>query len=346
MKLAMTHPYSGDFRAFAAMLPDLERAGLDAVLLPEAYSFDVISQIGYLAAITERMEIGTGIVNVYSRTPALLGMTAAGCDHVTGGRFILGLGASGPQVVEGFHAVPFVAPLARTQDVIEVVRKTVRREVVAHDGPAVTIPLPQGQGTGLGRPLKLVNRPDRPAVPVWWAALKTGAVRAAARLADGWIPFLFFPERAKLVWGEALAEGTALRAPELGSLDVFAGGRVAIGADVDVDAVRDAVRPQVALYVGGMGARGKNFYNDIATGYGFGAAAKVVQDLYLDGKKKEAEAALPTDLLDGLIMAGPAAAVADRVAAYRDAGVTYLEIIPHGGDPVRIVERMRAIVDA
>ncbi|ONH27996.1 LLM class F420-dependent oxidoreductase [Pseudofrankia asymbiotica] len=346
MKLAMTLPYSGDFRAAARLVPDLERAGLDAVLLPEAYSFDVISQIGYLAAVTERMELGTGIVNVYSRTPALLGMTAAGADHVTGGRFILGVGASGPQVVEGFHALPYTKPLARTRDVIEVVRKVVRREVLVHDGAAVTIPLPASAGTGLGKPLKLINRPDRPAVPVWWAALKSGAVTAAAELADGWIPFLFFPERADLVWGDALAAGRARRAPELGPLDVLAGGRTAVGDDVDIEAVRDAIRPHVALYVGGMGARGKNFYNDIVAQYGFGDAAKIVQDLYLDGKKKEAEAALPADLLDGLVLAGPPAAVAERVAAFRAAGVTYLEIVPHGPDPVRLVERMRAIVDA
>jgi len=346
MKLAMMPSYSGDFRAFAKTVPDLERAGLDAILLPEAYSFDVISQIGYLAAITERIELGTAIVNVYSRTPALLGMTAAGCDNISGGRFILGLGASGPQVIEGFHGLPYTKPLARTRDIIEIVRKTIRREPLIHDGETVTLPLPPDQGTGLGKPLKLINRPVRPAVPIWWAALKAGAVKAAARAADGWIPFLFFLERAKLVWGEALSAGLAERDPELGTLDIIAGGRVAIGDDVDADAVRDAVRPQVALYVGGMGARGKNFYNDIATTYGFGAEAKVVQDLYLDGKKKEAEAALPAALLDGLVLAGSPAAIADRVAAYRDAGVTYLEITPHGGDPVRTVERLRAIVDA
>ena len=346
MKLAMMLPYSGDFREAAKLVPDLERAGLDALLLPEAYSFDVISQIGYLAAVTERIELGTGIINVYSRTPGLLGMTAAGADHVTGGRFILGLGASGPQVIEGFHGVPYTRPLARTRDIIEIVRKTVRREVLVHDGAAVTVPLPSDQGTGLGKPLKLINRPLRPAVPIWWAALQAGAVKAAAELADGWIPFLFFPERAQAVWGESLAAGLAKRSPELGPLDVFAGGRAAVGDDVDVDEVRDAIRPQVALYSGGMGARGKNFYNDIVTRYGFGDEAKIVQDLYLDGKKKEAEAALPTDLLDGLVLAGPRSKVDERVAAFREAGVTYLEIVPHGPDPVRLVEQMRSILDA
>jgi F420-dependent oxidoreductase-like protein len=345
MRLAMSVPYAEDFRATARKVVDLESAGLDAVLVPEAYSFDGISQVGYLAAVTERVEIVSGIVNVFSRTPTLLGMTAAGCDYLTGGRYVLGLGASGPQVVEGFHGVPYDKPVARTRDVIEIVRKVLRREVVTHDGAAVTVPLPAGQGTGLGKPLKLINHPVRAEVPIWWAALMGKAVESTAELADGWLPLFFLPEKADLVWGGALAAGAAKRAPELRTLDIIAGGRVAIGDDLDVTALRDGLRGQLALYVGGMGARGKNFYNDIVTAYGFGDAARTIQDLYLDGKKAEAEAAVPDELLRGLTLIGSAAEVADRVAAFREAGVTYLVLEPVGADPVKTVEQLRQIVD-
>jgi F420-dependent oxidoreductase-like protein len=324
---------------------EYERAGVDVVLVAEAYSFDAISRVGYLAAVTERVTIGTGIVNVYSRTATAMGQTAAGCDYVTGGRFLLGLGTSGPQVIEGFHGVPYSKPRSRTLDVIDVVRKVVARDVVVHDGPAVKVPLPpDGGGTGLGKPLKLIDYPVRPAVPIWWAAMLDRAVQSAAEVADGWLPLMFVPEAASQVWGEPLSAGRAARSPGLAPLDVVAGGKVAIGDDVDVDTVLDAARPALALYVGGMGARGKNFYNDIVSRAGYADAARRIQDLYLDGHKDEAAAAVPRELLERMHLVGPRSYVAERLAAFRDAGVTTLMAEPAGPDPVATIEALRSLL--
>jgi F420-dependent oxidoreductase-like protein len=334
------------FPTVAARVADLERAGLDVVLVAEAYSFDAISRVGYLAAVTERVTIGTGIINVYSRTATAIGQTAAGCDYVSGGRFLLGLGTSGPQVIEGFHGVPYVKPRSTVLDVIEVVRQVVRRDVVTHDGPAVIVPLPAGApgATGLGKPLKLIDKPVRDSVPIWWAAMLDRAVESAAAVADGWMPLMFVPEAADAVWGAALTAGRAARSADLGLLDVVAGGKLAMGDNVDIDAVLDAARPELALYIGGMGARGRNFYNDIITRAGYGEAARTIQDLYLDGHRDEAAAAVPRELLERMHLVGPKAQVAERVAAFREAGVTTLLVQPVGSDPVADVEQLRSLL--
>jgi len=345
MRIAtMVPPSRGPFAQAAARVVELERAGVDVVLVAEAYSMDAVSRVGYLAARTERVTIGTGILNVYSRTPTALGQTAAGCDYVSDGRFLLGLGTSGPQVIEGFHGVPFEAPRSRTLDVIEVVRKVLRREVLEHDGPTVTIPLPADRGTGLGKPLKLIETPVRPAVPIWWAAMLDRSVQSTAEVADGWLPLMFVPEAARDVWGAALDAGAAKRSPQLAPLDVVAGGKLAIGDDLPVDELLDAARPPLALYVGGMGARGRNFYNDIIRRAGYADAARAIQDLYLEGHKDEAAAAVPRELLERMHLIGSAAQVAERVAAYRDAGVTTLMVEPVGPDPVGSVARLRELL--
>src|SRR6476660_6146942 len=280
---------SGNPREAADQVRALEEAGLDTVWVPEAYGFDSPTLMGYLAAKTERIEIGSAILNIYSRTPSALLQTAAGLDNVSQGRAIIGLGASGPQVIEGFHGVPYDKPLGRTREIIELIRSGLRRETLVHDG-IFTLPLPEGQGTGLGKPPKLLTRPERPSIPLYIAALGPKSVEGAAEYADGWLPFLFVPERSGDVWGDALARGKAKRQEGLGPLEICAGGMVAIGEGPETKALLDFVRPMVALYVGGMGARGKNFYNDLACQYGYEAEAKQIQDLYLDGKKKEAEA--------------------------------------------------------
>ena len=257
MKLATTINYSGDFHADVARVQQLEQAGLDLVWVPEAYSFDAISQVGYLAAKTERLEIGTGIINVFSRTATAVAQTAAGCDHVSDGRFVLGLGASGPQVIEGFHGVPYEHPMPRIREYIEVCRMTLRREPVVYDGVAVHIPLPAGEGTGLGKPLKLINHPKRADVPIFWASLMGKSVTNTARHANGWLPVFFDPEKFRDVWGDELQAGLADRDPTLGPLQISAGGMVAIGdeyAGDGGDRVLDMARPQAALYLGGMGA--------------------------------------------------------------------------------------------
>ena len=348
MKLSMMLNYAGDVKAAAQEAGTLEKAGIEAVWVPEAYSFDAISIMGYLAATTETMEIGSAIINVYSRTATLLAMTAAGLDNVSGGRCILGLGASGPQVIEGFHGVPYEAPMQRIKETMEVCRQVWKREVINYQGKTIHIPLPAGQGTGLGKPLKLINHPVRSSIPLFWASLKGKSVEATAEVADGWIPVFYVPELADRVWGDALDLGMAKRDPALGRLNIVAGGTVAIGDDLAVEKILDMGRPQAALYVGGMGARGKNFYNDIMSAYGWEGEAKLIQDLYLDGKKEEAAAAIPSDYLAKASLVGPAGHVKERLAAYAEAGVTYLQCGLFGtlDQKVRTVETLRGLLDS
>ena len=348
MKLSMMINYSGDFHADVQRVVELEKAGLDVVWVPEAYSFDAVSQMGYLAAKTDRIEIGSGILNVFSRTAACMGQTAAGLDFVSNGRFILGLGASGPQVIEGFHGMPYEKPMPRIRDYIEVVRMTLRRERLEYDGPTVKLPLPEGEGTGLGKPLKLINHPVRSTVPIFWASLMGQSVKATAKYADGWLPIFFDPEKFHNVWGDDLKAGTADRDPELGPLQISAGGMVAIG-DEFVDETRtrvlDFARPNAALYIGGMGARDKNFYNTICQKYGYVDEAIAIQDLYLAGKKEEAAAAVPGEMLENSNLVGPAGYVKERIAAYKEAGVTHLSVNAVGKDPVKTIEQLRTLID-
>jgi F420-dependent oxidoreductase-like protein len=348
MKLSVMLNYSGDILAAADEVAALEKAGLDCVWVAEAYSFDAISMMGYLAARTERVEIGSAIVNVYSRTPTLLAMTFAGLDSVSGGRVNCGLGASGPQVIEGFHGIAFEKPMQRIRETIEVCRATWRREIIDFHGRAIDIPLPAGEGTGLGKPLKLINHPVRSSIPIWWASLKGRSVEATAEVADGWIPVFYIPEMADRVWGDALALGARTRDPGLGPLQILAGGSVTITDDADlVTRVLDRGRPQAALYVGGMGARGKNFYNDIMSAYGWEGEAKAIQDLYLDGHKAEAAAAIPRDYLEASALVGPLGHIKERLVAYKEAGVTHLQMGLGGSleTKVRTVETMRGLVD-
>ena len=343
----MALSYSGGFKESVQKVADLEKAGLDIVWVAEAYSFDAISQVGYLAAKTERIQIGTGIVNVYSRTAALMAMTAAGCDYVSDGRFILGLGASGPQVVEGFHGVPYEKPAKRIQEYIEACRMVWKREPLVYDGDTVKVPLPAGQGTGLGKALKLINHPVRQNIPIWWASLKEKAVEATAATADGWLPIMFIPEKFQQVWGNPLKAGLAKRDPSLPRLEISGGGMLCIDDSLDqagADKILDMTRPNTALYVGGMGARGKNFYNDIARGYGYEKEAIDIQDLYLDGKKDEAAAAVPAEMLRLQNLVGPKSLIKERLGAFKVAGVTVLQVNPVGKDPVKQVEMLKELI--
>jgi F420-dependent oxidoreductase-like protein len=338
MRVGMFLNYAGGFREVADEVAELEASGVDLVAVPEAYSFDAVSQLGFLAARTSRMTLMSGILQLYTRTPTLTAMTAAGLDYVSDGRFELGVGASGPQVVEGFHGVPYDAPVARIRELIEVCRQVWRREPVVHDGRHYRIPLPAGQGTGLGKPLKLINHPVRERIPITVAALGPKSVEQTAEIADGWLPMFFHPERAAAVWGDALAAGAAKRPSDLAPLDVFASPALAITDRPE--AVLPLVKPQLALYVGGMGARGKNFYNDLIASYGFEAEAARVQDLYLEGRRDEAIAAVPDELVRAISLIGPASYVAERVAAFRDAGVTTLAVTPLARDSAERVALM------
>ncbi len=344
MRIGMALNYAGGFAETAAELADYEKAGLDIVFVPEAYSFDAVSQLGYLAARTERVQLASGILQIYSRTPALTAMTAAGLDYVSGGRFVLGLGASGPQVIEGWHGVPYDAPIGRTRELIEICRKIWRRERLQYSGRHYTIPLPADQGTGLGKPLKLINHPVRERIPIVVAALGPKNVAMAAELAEGWEPIFYLPEKAHDVWGDALAQGTAKRSEDLPKLDVVAQAGLAIGSPEDTSPWLDLSRPLLALYIGGMGARGRNFYNDLAVRYGYEQEAAEIQDAYLDGKKQEAAAMVPHSLLQGTNLVGPKAYVAERVAALKQAGVTTLNVAPLAhthSERVALIEQIR-----
>ena len=327
MQVSMQLSYSGGFKESAQQVAELEKAGLDLAWVAEAYGFDGVSLMGYLAATTETVQIASGILPIYTRTPTLLAMTAAGVDALSDGRCHLGLGASGPQVIEGWHGVPYDKPLGRTREIIDICRQVwAREDRLTHDGPLYHLPLPEGEGTGLGKPLKIIAHPERPRIPIWVASLGPKNVEMTAEVADGWMPLFFHPEKAKDVWGDDLARGAEKRADDLDPLMVNAGGMVAIGDDVA--GFRDMARPMIALYVGGMGAKGKNFYNDLVCRYGFEAEAAEIQDLYLDGKKDEAAAKVPEALLEATSLCGPAGYVQEKVAAFAEAGVTHLNIIP------------------
>jgi len=278
-----------------------------------------------------------------------MAMTAAGCDYVSDGRFILGLGASGPQVIEGFHGVPYEKPMQRIKEYIGVCRKTwPREEALSYDGKTVQIPLPAGQGTGLGKALKLINHPVRKDIPIWWASLKDKSVEATAEIADGWLPIMFYPERYHNVWGDQLKAGLAKRDKSRPRLEISAGGMLAIDESLTGEAqtkILDFARPNMALYVGGMGARGKNFYNDICRDYGFEKEAVEIQDLYLDGKKDEAASKLPGEWIMNANLVGTPGFIKERVAAFKEAGVTVLSVNPIGPDPVGQIEKLRSIID-
>ncbi len=345
MKLSMTLNYAGGHEESARQAAALEKVGLDVVWVAEAYSFDAPSFMGYLAAKTERIEIGSAILPIYSRTPTLIAMTAAGIDALSGGRAILGLGASGPQVIEGFHGVPYDRPLGRTREIVDICRTVWAREApLTHDGASYHIPLPPGQGTGLGKPLKIINHPVRPRIPIWVAALGEKNVAMTAEVAEGWLPIFFVAEKVKDVFGPSLAEGAARRDPTLGPLQISAGGLLAVGEESEVAPLRELNRPLLALYIGGMGAKGRNFYNTLACRYGYEKEATEIQDLYLAGQKKEAAALIPDELLEATTLCGPESYLKERIAALAEAGVTHLSVTPLGPDPVGLIEKLRSWV--
>ncbi|WP_067462913.1 LLM class F420-dependent oxidoreductase [Actinomadura macra] len=346
MRIGMALKYSEGFKEAVEELADFEKAGLDIVYVAEAYSFDAVSQMGYIAAKTERVEIASGILNIYSRTPTALAQTAAGLDYVSGGRFTLGIGASGPQVIEGFHGVPYTAPLGRTREIIEICRKVWGREILRHEGRYYTMPLPAGEGTGLGKPLKIINHLVRPDIPILVAAIGPKNVELTAEVANGWEPIFYLPERAADVWAASLAAGRARRDPSLGELDVVGQAPLAIGDDVQ--GLLEFGRPMAALYIGGMGARGKNFYNDLCRRYGWEKEAEEIQDLYLDGKKDEAAAKVPYELLEKMSLIGSEGHVRERLAAMKESGVTTLNVTPIAGDHkgrLALIEKVREMAD-
>jgi F420-dependent oxidoreductase-like protein len=346
VRLSTILNYARGPQAITEEVVALERAGLDIAWVPEAYGFDAPSLMGYLAARTSTVEIGSGILPIYSRTPTLLAMTAAGIDALSGGRCILGLGTSGPQVIEGFHGIPYDRPVGRTREVIEICRKVwAREEPLIHDGASYRIPVPADEGTGLGKPLRMINHPVRNRIPIWVAALGERNVSMTAEVADGWLPVFYIPEKVADVYGPSMAAGQAKRSPDLGPLEIAAGGSMAFTEDPDeATRLRDAARPFTALYVGGMGARGRNFYHALVSRMGWEKEAATIQDLYLSGQKQEAAAAVPADLLEATTLIGPEGYIKDRVEAYRAVGVTVLNITPVGPNGIEDVARLKTLV--
>ncbi|MEP6659419.1 MAG: LLM class F420-dependent oxidoreductase [Acidimicrobiales bacterium] len=342
MKLCTTMMFDGDAARLVSKVRDLEAAGVDMVLIPEIYGFDQVSVLGYLAATTERIELMTGIVNVYSRSPALIAQSAATIDALSGGRFTLGIGTSGAQVIEGWHGVPFEKPLGRTRDTVDICRKVWSGDKVTHDGSAVKLPLPAGAGTGLGKPLKFMNRVARPDIPIVIASIGPSNVEMTAEIADGWQPIHFVPERFERVWGEPLRTGRAKRSADLGPLSIFGDAQLAIGEGKEVTDARDAARNTIGFYVGGMGAKSKNYYNDLFRRYGWEDEAGTIQDLFLGGQRAEAMAAVPDEYIDMANLIGTEEHVKQRLEVYARVGVTDLIVNATGTNPLDDLAAVKA----
>ena len=337
--------FSGDPQQLTRHVQSLESAGVDRLWGGEAYGFDLATPLAYLAGQTTTIELMSGIFPVYSRTPALIAATAASIDALSQGRFVLGLGTSGPQVIEGWHGVPFDKPLGRTRDVIEICRKVWSGDRVEHTGRTVQMPLADGSGTGLGKPLKFMGRPHRTDIPIVVASIGPKNVAMTAELAQGWQPIHFVPDYFRRVWGEALDEGLAKRDASLGPLDIIVGGMVALGEGPHVDEARNKAREQIAFYVGGMGAKTKNFYNDLFRRYGWEDEAEAIQNRFLSGDRKGAVAAVPEEYLDLTVLSGDERRVRERLDVYRDAGVTHFDIRAAGDDALGTIEKVKAWIE-
>jgi F420-dependent oxidoreductase-like protein len=345
MRLSVNIDMTRGVAGLASYVRDLDAAGVDMLWAAEAYGREATSVLAYCAAQTDRLAFGTAALNVFSRSPSQLAQSAATLDELTGGRFELGIGSSGPQVVEGWHGVPFRRPLTRVEEVLDVCRAVWRREEpLTYEGRTVTVPL-RGEGTtGQAKALKMLHRPLRPVIPVWLAAIGPKAVEMTARKADGWLAIMLVPERADRVWSEPLKRGGAERDPALAPLRVCTGAHVVVtGEDPDeVRAARDQARPSLARYIGGMGSRETNFYNDLVRRYGFEQDAEQVQDLYLRHEVEAAAAALSDELVEALTVCGPAPYVRDRMQAFADIGVTDFRVAANAGaDGVEAVARLR-----
>jgi F420-dependent oxidoreductase-like protein len=321
-RLALSLGYSGNrFTVDMPMVLEAERLGYDSVWFAEAYGSDAVTPAAWVAARTERIHVGTSIMQIPARTPAMAAMTAMTLDALSGGRFRMGLGVSGPQVVEGWHGEAFGKPLVKTREYVAIVRQILRREKpVEFRGEYYQVPYAGPQATGLGKPLRSILHP-RSELPIYLAAIGPRNVSLAAEIADGWIPTFFSPGRMPM-FREWLDAGFAARGQRPRAFDIMPMVAVAMGPDVAT--CRAAVRTKLALYIGGMGARTRNFYNDLVCRYGFERAARAIQDLYLSGRKAEAEAAVPDALVDEVALCGPRERIRDLLETWTGSGVTTL----------------------
>ncbi len=312
--------------------------GYDSIWAAEAYGSDAATVMAWIAANTKRARIASGIFQMPARTPAMTAMTAATLDNISDGRLVLGLGMSGPQVVEGWHGQPFDNQLKRTREYIEIVRKALDRETVTYDGEFYALPRPGGPG----KPLKLIIKPVQDRIPIYLAAIGPKNTALAAEIADGWVPTIFAPDHID-AFKDSIEEGAGRAGRSPDELDIAP--MVSLAVADDPKAARDLMRPYLALYVGGMGSRKKNFYKNLVTRYGYGEQAQKVQDLYLDQKYDEAMAALPDDLIDKVALCGPKEAIAERLQVYRDAGVGTLLISPVAQSVDDRVDMLRTLAE-
>jgi F420-dependent oxidoreductase-like protein len=343
MRLGLSLGYWGsgsDPQAHLAATKEAERLGYSVVWAAEAYGSDSVTMLSWLAAQTERIDLGSAVMQIPARTPAMTAMTAATLDSLSGGRFRLGLGVSGPQVSEGWYGVPFAKPLGRTREYVDVIRQTLRHDKVALDGKHITLPLPDGPG----KPLQLAMRPLRSEIPMYLAVIGPKNLELAGELTEGWLGVFFAPEYA----GEQLAcvaRGAAKAGKDgLKGFDVVPTVPVVVGDDPA--ACADAVRFYSALYIGGMGSREQNFYNQLATRMGFGEAAERVQELYLAKKHREAAAAVPFEFIDQTSLLGPPERIAERMVGFAEAGVTTLSVTTFAPDLESRLATLRAVADA
>ncbi len=341
MQLGLALGYWGSGPAeFMPVVEEAEQLGYESVWTAEAYGSDAVVPLAWIAARTETINVGTAIMQMPGRTPANTAMTVATLDMLSGGRAKLGLGLSGPQVVEGWHGVPYGKPLGKTREYVEIVREILEREKpLEHQGEHYQIPYDGPDATGLGKPLKLITHPLRADVPIYLAAIGPKNVRLTAEIADGWLPIFFAPERFD-IWAPVLQEGfdKAGGGKSLDAFDVAANCPVILGDDVE--ACRQFVKPMLALYVGGMGARGKNFYFDLACRYGYEAAAVEIQDLYLDGKKQEAAAKVPDEFVDDIALVGPEERIAEHVEKWKTSDVGTMIVGAGQPEAVRLMAEL------
>ncbi len=298
-----------------------EELGYDSVWAAEAYGNDTATVLAWFASNTERIKIGSAIFQIPGRTPAMTAMTAATLDNISNGRMLLGLGVSGPQVSEGWHGVPFRKPLARTREYVEIIRKALARERVEYEGEFFTLPLPDGPG----KPLKMIIETVQERIPLYIAAIGPRNSELTAEIAEGWLPTIFAPDHID-TYTPSLEAGAAKGNRSLDDFDIAPMTSLCI--DEDHDRARDLMRPFLALYIGGMGSREKNFYNQLVTRYGYAEEAKVIQDLYLEKRHDEAMAEIPTELIDKVALCGPKQHIKERLRVYRDAGVGTLMVTP------------------
>jgi F420-dependent oxidoreductase-like protein len=320
------------------IVQEAERLGYDSVWAAEAYGSDTATVLAWLAGQTSKVRLGAGIFQMPARSPAMTAMTAATIDQLSNGRMIIGIGSSGPQVAEGWHGQRFAKQLQRTRDYVAVVRMALARERVEFRGETLELPLPDGPG----KALKLTISPVQERIPIYLAAIGPKNTALAGEIADGWIPTLFSPEHVSEL-RPLLEEGAARSGKDLANFDIAP--TVNVFVTDDLAQARDAMRPFIALYVGGMGSRKQNFYNQLIQRYGFEQAAQEIQDLYLEGKREEAMAAIPDELIDTVSLAGPKEHVRERLAVYRDAGVGTLGVTPTAFTAPERLEQLRLVAE-